>query len=292
MCGICGITSTELSPSSLEEGVTRMCDAMTHRGPDDAGLWRFGATCIGVRRLSVIDTSSAAKQPMTSEDESICVALNGEIYNFGRLKEQLSSRGHAFRSRSDTEVLLRLYEEEGDECARFLRGMFAFAIVDAGRRVLLLTRDRLGIKPLYYAPIAGGWAFASELGALVRSGVVRPELDLNSLDLGLSLGFVPGPRTLLKGVKALPPGHRIRITEKEVSIERWWEMPMAGTTRCADGEILPRLRGLLEESVELHQISDVPLGVFLSGGLDSSAIVGLMSHQAEQTCKNLFGRFR
>ena len=282
MCGICGITSTEFSPSSLEESVTRMCDAMTHRGPDDAGLWRIDTTCIGVRRLSVIDPSSEAKQPMTTGDGRVCVALNGEIYNFKQLKEHLAICGHAFRSRSDTEVLLRLYEEEGDECARFLRGMFAFAIVDADRRVLLLTRDRLGVKPLYYAPIAGGWAFASELGALVRSGVVRPELDLNSINLSLSLGFVPGPRTLLKDVKVLPPGHRIRITESEASIERWWEMPMAGTTQCADGEILPRLRGLLEESVELHQISDVPLGVFLSGGLDSSAIVGLMSHQANR----------
>ena len=259
-----------------------MCDAMTHRGPDDAGLWRFGATCIGVRRLSVIDTSSAAKQPMTSENERVCAVLNGEIYNFKRLRKHLASRGHVFRSRSDTEVLLRLYEEEGDECARFLRGMFAFAIVDAGRRALLLTRDRLGVKPLYYAPIAGGWAFASELGALVKSGVIRPELDLDSLDFSLSLGFVPGPRTLLKGVMVLPPGHRMRITEKEASIERWWEMPMAGATRCADGEILPRLRGLLEESVELHMTSDVPLGVFLSGGLDSSAIVGLMSQQADK----------
>ena len=282
MCGICGITSTELSSSSLEEGVARMCDAMTHRGPDDMGFWRFGATCIGVRRLSVIDPGSAAKQPMTTEDERICVVLNGEIYNFRRLREYLAGRGHAFKSRSDTEVLLRLYEEEGDECCRFLRGMFAFAVVDADRRTLLLTRDRLGVKPLYYAPTAGGWAFASEVGALVRSGLIRPELDLNSLDLSLSLGFVPGPRTLMRGVKALPPGHRMRITEKGVFIERWWEPPPAGTTRCADEEILPRLRGLLEESVELHQISDVPLGAFLSGGMDSSAIVGLMSRRADE----------
>ena len=282
MCGICGITSTKLSPSLMEENVARMCDAMTHRGPDDVGLWRFGGTCIGVRRLSVIDPSSAAKQPMTSEDGRTCVALNGEIYNFRRLREHLASRGHAFRSNSDTEVLLRLYEEEGEGCARFLRGMFSFAIVDAGRKILLLTRDRLGVKPLYYAPIAGGWAFASELGALVRSGAIRPELDLNSLDLSLSLGFVPGARTLLRGVKALPPGHRMRITEKGASIEQWWEIPAPGTTRCADEEIVPRLRGLLEESVELHQISDVPIGAFLSGGLDSSAIVGLMSRRADK----------
>lgn len=280
MCGICGITSTELSPSSLEEGVGRMCDAMTHRGPDDVGYQCFGQTCIGVRRLGIIDPSSAAKQPMTSEDRKICVALNGEIYNFRQLREQLEDRGHAFRSRSDTEVLLRLYEEEGKECARYLRGMFAFAIMEAEQDVLYLTRDRLGVKPLYYAPIAGGWAFASELGALVKSGLIRPELDLNSLNLSLSLGYVPGPSTFFSGVKALPPGHRMRITEKGASIERWWEIPAAGTTRCAEKEILPRLRCLLEESVERHQISDVPIGAFLSGGLDSSAIVGLMSHQA------------
>ncbi|MCY3825362.1 MAG: asparagine synthase (glutamine-hydrolyzing) [Nitrospinae bacterium] len=282
MCGICGITSSELSPSSVEEGVARMCDAMKHRGPDDVGLQRFGATCIGVRRLSVIDPSLAAKQPMTNDDGRISVALNGEIYNFRRLREHLASRGYIFRSRSDTEVLLRLYEEEGEECSRLLRGMFAFAIADANRRVLLLTRDRLGVKPLYYARTAGGWAFASELGALVRSGVIRPELDLNSLDLSLSLGFVPGSRTLLKGVKALPPGHRMRITEKGASIERWWKMPAPGTTHCADEEIVPRLRCLLEESVELHQISDVPIGAFLSGGMDSSAIVGLMSRRADK----------
>ena len=282
MCGICGITSTELSPASLEESVARMCNAMVHRGPDDVGLWRFGETCIGVRRLSVIDTGSAAKQPMTNEDGKICVALNGEIYNFCRLRKQLEASSHVFSSHSDTEVLLRLYEEEGEECARLLRGMFAFVIVDADRRVLFLTRDRLGIKPLYYAPIAGGWAFASEVGALVRSGVIRPELDLNSLDLSLSFGFVPGPRTLLRGVRALPPGHRMRITERGASIERWWEMPVAGTTQCAEKEIVPRLRGLLKESVELHKISDVPVGAFLSGGLDSSAIAGLMSHQSDK----------
>ncbi len=282
MCGICGITSTELSPASLEESVARMCDAMVHRGPDDVGLWRFGETCIGVRRLSVIDTSSAAKQPMVSEDGRTCVALNGEIYNFKQLREQLEGRGHVFRAQSDTEVLLRLYEEEGEECTRLLRGMFAFVIVDTTRRVLLLTRDRLGVKPLYYAPITGGWAFASELGALVRSGVIRPELDLNSLDLSLSLGFVPGGRTMLRGVRALPPGHRMCITERGSSIKRWWEMPVAGTTQCAEKEIVPRLRDLLEESIELHKISDVPIGAFLSGGLDSSAITGLMSRQSDK----------
>ena len=216
-----------------------MCDAMKHRGPDDVGLQCFGATCIGVRRLSVIDTSLTAKQPMTNDDGRISVALNGEIYNFRAIERVFGgSRPRLQIVRSDTEVLLRLYEEEGEDCSRFLRGMFAFAIVDANRRVLLLTRDRLGVKPLYYARVAGGWAFASELGALVRSGAIRPELDLNSLDLSLSLGFVPGPRTLLKGVKALPPGHRMRITEKGASIERWWEMPAAGTTPCADEEIV------------------------------------------------------
>ncbi len=282
MCGICGITSTKLSPSSIEEGVARMCDAMTHRGPDGMGLRRYGPTCIGVRRLGIIDPSSAAKQPMASEDEKICVALNGAIYNFRQLREHLTGRGHMFRSHSDTEVLLRLYEEKEDGCARFLRGMFSFAIMDAGRRSLLLVRDRLGVKPLYYAPISGGWAFASELGALMRSGLLCPEIDLDSLDSSISLGFVPGTRTLLKGVKALPPGYRMRITKKGTSIEQWWKMPSAGTTRCADEEIVPRLRGLLEESVELHKISDVPIGAFLSGGLDSSAVVGLMSRRADK----------
>ena len=282
MCGICGITSTKLSPSSIEEGVERMSDAMTHRGPDDVGIWRFGATCVGVRRLSIIDPGLAAKQPMTSEDERICVAFNGEIYNFKQLRERLKNLGHVFRSLSDTEVLLRLYEEKGDECSCYLRGMFAFAIVDTRRRNLLLVRDRLGIKPLYYAPIAGGWAFASELGALVRSGVIRPELDLGFLDHSLSLGFVPGRRTLLRGVWALPPGYRMRIAERGVSIEQWWKFPATGTTRCADDEIIPSLRGLLEESVKLHQISDVPVGAFLSGGMDSSAIAGLMSRRADK----------
>jgi asparagine synthase (glutamine-hydrolysing) len=261
-----------------------MCNAMLHRGPDDVGIKDFGAagTCIGMRRLSIIDRSQQARQPMANEDGSKWVVLNGEIYNFQALRDELQATGHSFRSRSDTEVIPHLYEDFGADCCTRLRGMFSFAIWDDQRRQLLLVRDRLGIKPLYYAEISGGLAFASEVSALLATGLLEPELDIGALDRYLTLGFASPPQTLIKGISVLPAGHRVSMRDDRVAVERWWRFPQAGSSRVRDEEIVPRLRDLLEESVRLHRISDVPLGAFLSGGIDSTAVVGLMSRLLDE----------
>ncbi|MFH1609127.1 MAG: asparagine synthase (glutamine-hydrolyzing), partial [Candidatus Bipolaricaulota bacterium] len=282
MCGICGIFSAEISPKLRREAVERMCGAMVHRGPDDVGVREFGGACIGMRRLSIIDRSAQGHQPMPNEDESVWVVLNGEIYNFQSLRAELAERGHRFRSRADTEVILHLYEEHGEGCGNFLRGMFAFAVWDEPRRRLLLVRDRLGIKPVYYAEVPGGWVFASEIIALLASDLVGRDVDWDVLDQYLSFGYVPSPRTLLEGVHALSPGCRAAMGEDGLKVERWWRFPEAGSLPCPPGEVLPALRGVLEESIRLHQISDVPVGAFLSGGIDSTAVVGLMTQAMDR----------
>ncbi len=282
MCGICGVVSEGFSPAERREAVERMCAAMVHRGPDDAGIHESGPACIGMRRLSIIDVSAQGRQPMANEDESLWVVLNGEIYNFQALRAGLEGRGHAFRSRTDTEVILHLYEEAGAACCDRLRGMFGFALWDERRGELLLARDRLGIKPLYYAEVPGGWAFASELGALAASGLAAAEIDAAALDHYLSFGYVPPPRSILGAVRVLPPGHRARVRPEGFSIERWWDFPGPGERPCPEAEIPERLRGVLEESIRLHRISDVPLGVFLSGGMDSTAVAGLMARLVDE----------
>jgi asparagine synthase (glutamine-hydrolysing) len=282
MCGISGIFSVELSPGERKGAVGRMCAAMVHRGPDDLGIMDFGPACIGMRRLSIIDCSPQGRQPMSNEDRSKWVVLNGEIYNFQALRSELQARGHRFRSRADTEVIPHLYEEFGTSCCERLRGMFGFAVWDADRQELLLARDRLGIKPLYYVEVPGGWAFASEVGALLASGLVEAELDPVALDLYLAFGFTQPPRTLIKGVSALPPGHRASVRGDGLAVERWWQFPRAGSVAVTENEIVPRVRELLEDSVRLHRISDVPIGAFLSGGVDSTAVVGLMSRVLEE----------
>lgn len=282
MCGIAGLFSPEISPEERKQAVARMCAAMIHRGPDDFGIRDFGLACIGMRRLSIIDRSPQGGQPMPNEDQSKWVVQNGEIYNFQALRSELEAKGHTFRSRADTEVILHLYEEVGAACCERLRGMFGFALWNADRRELLLARDRLGIKPLYYAEVPGGWAFASEIGALLASGLVEAELDPAALDLYLAFGYSQPPRTLIKGIFALLPGHHAFIREGRIAVERWWDFPQAGSVSVAEDEIIPRLRAILEESVRLHRISDVPVGAFLSGGVDSTAVVGLMSRLLDE----------
>ena len=281
MCGICGVVSEDVSSDERKLAVRRMCAAMIHRGPDDVGIRDFGTACIGMRRLSIIDTSSQGHQPMSNEDGSAWVVLNGEIYNFQALRDEFLGRGHVFRSNSDTESILHLYEEKGASCCESLRGMFGFALWDDREKSLLLVRDRLGIKPLYYAEVKGGWAFASELRALISAGLVKIDLDFTALDQYISFGCVPPPRTMVKGIRVLLPGHRAHFGRGRISIEKWWDFPEQGSNPCGDGEVLAGMREVLEESIRLHLISDVPIGAFLSGGIDSTAVVGLMSRAME-----------
>lgn len=285
MCGICGISAFDVSDQERSRIVQSMCNLMEHRGPDDSGNVNLKNTCLGMRRLSIIDLTEAGRQPMCNENGRIWIVFNGEIYNYVELRSYLKSKGHSFRSETDTEVVLHLYEDYGVECLEKLRGMFAFAIYDETKNELVIARDRLGIKPLYYSMTANGFIFASEIKCIAKSGLIEAEPDLEAMDLYLSFGYTPPPWTMLRGIRALLPAHYIRLRGNDFAISKWWSFPEPGTTQCSRNEIVPQTRCLLEESIELHRISDVPIGAFLSGGIDSTAVVGLMTKILNRSIK-------
>ncbi len=281
VCGISGLISRDARPD--ETPVRRMNDALAHRGPDAAGIWRSGRVVLGHRRLSIIDPSPEATQPLTNEDETIGVVVNGEIYNFAELRADLVRRGHVFRSHSDSEVVLHLYEEHGADCVARLSGMFAFALWDSQRERLLLARDRAGKKPLFYRRLPdGGLAFASEVHALVRAfphlGVTP---DLAAIDEYLTLQYIPSPRTAYRDIFKLPAAH-LAILERgsELTVQRYWEKPSGDELRGSEEDLSRELRDRLAKAVRRRLVADVPVGAFLSGGLDSSAIVALMATQS------------
>lgn len=277
MCGICGIVAPSLPEEAGQDVVRKMMATMPHRGPDDAGIESFTSACLGMTRLSIIDRSPRGRQPMTNENGTVWLVCNGEIYNFQDLREKLMKRGHQFRSHTDTETIIHLYEDYGEGCLEHLRGMFAFAIWDVGQQKLVVARDRLGIKPLYYAHVNNGVLFASEVKALLASGCVKPELDVLTLDHYVTFGYVPAPGTLIHGIRSLYPAEMGIFHDPSFTLRRYWAFPDEGATDCKEGEIVPRVRNLLEESVRLHRVSDAPLGAFLSGGVDSTAVVALMA---------------
>ncbi|TMQ25479.1 MAG: asparagine synthase (glutamine-hydrolyzing) [Candidatus Rokuibacteriota bacterium] len=280
MCGICGVMSLrppgpDATPIT-ETAVIRMRDAMRHRGPDDEGVFVADGVGLGHRRLSIIDLSGG-HQPMANPDETVWITYNGEVYNFQELREELEARGLGFRTKSDTEVIVRGYEAYGDAVVERLRGMFAFAMWDARRRRLLLARDPLGIKPLYYTQTADGFfLFASEIRALLTWPGVRAEVDLDALWDYLGQRYVPGPRTIFKGIAKLPAGHVAVVSGGEVTLRRYWDVPLDGET-WSEAECVGAFRDLVTDSVRRELVSDVPLGVFLSGGLDSTAVTALMA---------------
>jgi asparagine synthase (glutamine-hydrolysing) len=253
-----------------------MTQALAHRGPDDDGYFVEGRVGLGHRRLSIIDLSGG-KQPIFNEDESAAIIFNGEIYNYRDLAAQLAAAGHTFKTRSDTETILHAYEEFGEDCVQHLRGMFAFAIWDRRARRLLLARDRLGVKPLYYYRDGRFLAFASEIKALLEIPSIPREVDPEALDLYLSLRYVPGPRTMFKNIFRLPPGHLLVVNERGVRTKKYWDIDYAPAAPESPQLLLEHFGDLLDESVRMRLIAEVPLGVFLSGGLDSSAILALMS---------------
>jgi asparagine synthase (glutamine-hydrolysing) len=262
----------------------RMTDTMTHRGPSDRGTHEDDGVALGVRRLSIVDVEGG-HQPFANEDESVWAIQNGELYNHEALRGELRADGHSFRSRCDTEILPHLYERFGPAFQEQLRGMFGLAVWDARRRRAVIARDRLGIKPLYYARSGDLLVFASELKSLLSSGLVDTELDYEAIDAYLSFGFVPGPRTPLAGVSKLLPGHRIVVADGDFRVERYWEFPEPAPGRLSEDEYAERLLAELEESVRLRLMSDVPLGAMLSGGLDSSLIVALMAKHMSEPVK-------
>ena len=254
---------------------------MRHRGPDDAGYHVADRVAIGVRRLSIIDLVDG-HQPFANERGTVVAAQNGELYNHEAIRRRLERDGHVFKSRCDTEILPHLYEAERDDMPQSLLGMFAFAVWDAEHQRALLVRDRLGKKPLYYAEVGDVLVFGSELKAVLASGLVPTDLDLEALDLLLALGFVPGPRTLLRHVRKLLPGHRLVVEQDRVKVEQYWQYPRAGAERPSrsESEWEEELIDLLRDAVRVRLMSDVPLGAMLSGGLDSSLIVALMAAES------------
>ena len=282
MCGICGAIQIRGAPRPLLGAplLNEMTDTMLHRGPNDRGTYLADGVAFGVRRLSIVDVDGG-HQPFKNEDGSVVAVQNGELYNHADVRRELERSGHVFRSRCDTEILPHLYEEFGAAVPERLHGMFGLAVWDGDRRRALLARDRLGIKPLYYAEIGDLLLFASELKAILASGLVPVELDPEAIDLYLSLGFVPGPWTPLLHVKKLLPGHRIVVEPSGWRLEQYWEYPAPEVRHPnrSEEEWTHELLGLLEQAVGDRLMSDVPLGAMLSGGLDSSLIVGLMARQ-------------
>ena len=259
-----------------------MCDAIRHRGPDDSGYHVAPGVAIGMRRLSIIDVAGG-HQPMTNEDGTVHVVFNGEIYNYQSLRARLLAGRHRLTTSSDTETLVHLYEDHGAGLARELRGMFGFAIWDDRRRRLLVARDRLGIKPLYYWPTRDGVAFASELRALVTLPEFPRTIDPDAVVDYMAVGYVPEPRTIFAGVHKLLPGHLLEWTrDAGVRTERYWSPAVAENTRITEQEAVEETRRLLDESVRIHLLSEVPLGAFLSGGIDSSGVVATMARISER----------
>lgn len=283
MCGICGISySDHRAPDQAT--VEAMTKAIVHRGPDSDGFHTEPGVGLGVRRLAIIDVSGG-DQPIPNEDESLWIVFNGESHNFPDLYADLIKRGHEFRTRSDTECILHLYEEYGDDCVKHLRGQAAFALWDRKNRKLLLARDRMGKKPMYYTIRNGTLYFASELSALFAALSHKPEINLEAIDLYLSLQYIPDPLTAYQGVYKLPPAHRLVWQHGAVKLDRYWDFAYQPKHAASEEELIEQLRELLKESVKMRLISEVPLGAHLSGGIDSSIIVALMAELSNAPVK-------
>ena len=268
---MCGIAGKAGAAPVAEAEILRMCNAIAHRGPDDWGTFVEGGVGLGMRRLSIVDLAGG-HQPMSNEDGSVIVVFNGEIYNFPSLHDEIVAKGHRFKTRCDTEALVHLYEEYGEGMVARLRGMFAFAIWDRNRRRLLLARDHFGQKPLFYTERAGQLTFASEIKALLADDPSLAELSPRALDQYLTMRFVHAPETFFSRVRALPPAHYMVWEQGKARIQRYWDLNYGPKWTYSESETLERIDELLAETVKLHLLSDVPVGAFLSGGLDSTLI--------------------
>lgn len=284
MCGIAGLISQD-----PEARIGAMLKSIEHRGRDDEGVWTSSPindegqrVAFGHRRLSIIDTSSAGHQPMVSHDGRLVVILNGEIYNYRELRAQLTTKGLTFRTQTDTEVLLAAWAEWGEDCLTRLNGMFAFALWDERERTLFLVRDRVGIKPLYYAHQDSSLVFASEVKSILASGLVKAELDRERLHQFLTFLWVPDPNTLFQGIRTVPPGHIVTLRDSELTVREWWDISFDSIEEGkSDGWWQEQVLETLDRVVKLEMVADVPLGSFLSGGIDSSAIVAMMKHHSD-----------
>ncbi|HVS83791.1 MAG TPA: asparagine synthase (glutamine-hydrolyzing) [Pyrinomonadaceae bacterium] len=290
MCGIAGFVSRDKhrDTRAANDVLDRMCRVIAHRGPDDQGTLVKNQVALGMRRLSIIDLAGG-RQPMSGCDAAITIVFNGEIYNYRELQRELESRGHRFKTHSDTETIVHAYEEYGARCVDHLRGMSAFAVWDARARELFIARDRVGKKPLYYTITPSGTLiFGSELKSLREHPEFRGDISIEALDAYLTFGYVPDPLTIFRDVHKLPPGHHLTFKDGRARVEQYWDFPyehaQENPARSED-ECLEELRALLGEAVRLRMEADVPLGAFLSGGIDSSSVVGLMARHSTQPVK-------
>jgi len=281
MCGISGILNLERENKVRPEMIISMCDVMHHRGPDEEGIHCKGPIGLGMRRLKIIDLDSG-QQPIFNEDRTIWVVFNGEIYNYRALREKLLKKGHPFKTKSETEVLVHLYEEEGEDFLRSLNGMFAIALWDQNCQKLILARDRFGEKPLHYRLDSNRITFASEIKSILASLPEVPHMDSEAIYQYFLSNYIPAPLTIYQGIKKLLPGHYLRIEKGEVSEIKYWDFTCQPDYSLDESYISENIYDLLEDSVRIRLVSDVPLGAFLSGGVDSSVIVGLMSHLMDQ----------
>ncbi len=287
MCGIAGIFHLETAKPVDPDRVKRMTDAIAHRGPDGAGVWTAPGVGLGHRRLSIIDLEGGA-QPMQSDDAALTLTFDGEIYNFRELRQELETAGFAFHTQSDSEVILHGWRHWGVDCVSHFHGMFAFAIHDARTKQLLIARDRVGVKPLFYAPIADGSVlFGSELKALTAHPALRRDLDMSAVDDYMAFGYVPDHACILRGVKKLPAGHYLLLQQGRPMAPptQYWDIDFTRRIRGSQAELSEELLRLLRQSIASHLVADVPLGAFLSGGVDSSALVALMAEISRQPVK-------
>lgn len=293
MCGICGQYNYATGAGVSREELEKMNGLIVHRGPDDCGFYQDGGVGLAMRRLSIIDLSGG-HQPMSNEDGSVWIVLNGEIYNFQKLRDELLAKGHRFKTKSDTETIVHLYEETGLDFPKYLRGMFAAAIWDARRKRLVLARDRVGKKPLFYAANGSSIAFASELRPLTTVSWLDRELDLSAVDSFLTLQYIPSPLSIFKGIRKLEPASIMTVEDGKVKSEKYWDLPLSAEKLdyLPTDEIKKRLYDELLEATKIRLISEVPLGAFLSGGIDSSIVTALMARSSAEPVKTFSIGFR
>ncbi|HEY7217439.1 MAG TPA: asparagine synthase (glutamine-hydrolyzing) [Candidatus Binatia bacterium] len=285
MCGIVGLYEWPVEAEAVPALLRSMCATITHRGPDDEGIFAAKGIGLGMRRLSIIDVAGG-HQPIQNENGDVTLVFNGEIYNYRALRDALEAGGHSFSTRTDTETIVHGYEEDGPECVNSLNGIFAFALWDAAARRLMLARDRMGVKPLYYTSARGGVAFASEIKALLALPGIERTLNLEAAGQFFRMGFVPAPLTLFRGIYKLPPATRLIAERGGIRTEQYWDMSFAPPESAPSfDESCEELRALLRTAVADQMVSDVPLGAFLSGGVDSSAVVAFMRQAATNSVK-------
>lgn len=283
MCGICGMIWSDPSRVVDQMVIQKMCDVIVHRGPDDEGSYVAGNVGLGMRRLSIIDLDTG-KQPISNEDDTLWIVFNGEIYNFQEIRDELEKKGHRFKTRSDTETILHAYEQYGEACVQLLNGMFAFAIWDSHDQSLFLARDRLGKKPLYYLHDKDRFIFGSEIKSILQAEDIPRRIDLEALDHFLTFEYIPAPLSIFQDIRKLPPAHTLKFKRGEIRVRSYWEMELRSNGATPD-QLKTQLRELLQDAVRLRLVSDVPLGAFLSGGIDSSTIVALMAQVMKEPVK-------